>query len=42
MGWNMLERGNTTAVMQAAFLGTLAQLHTDVASDLRQRRQVSS
>lgn len=37
MGWNLLERGNTTAVMQAAFLGTLAQLHTDVASGLRQR-----
>ena len=35
MGWNMLDRNNTAAVMLAAFLGTAAQLHAATTSTLR-------
>jgi len=34
MGWNMLERGNTSSVMRAAFLGTAQQLRPAVISAL--------
>jgi NTE family protein len=37
MGWNMLERGNSGAVMRAAFLGTVQQLRPDVAAMLHRR-----
>lgn len=35
MGWNMLERNNTTAVMRASFLGTAEQLHAATITTLR-------
>lgn len=35
MGWNMLDRNNTTAVMRSAFLGTAPQLHPGTLDALR-------
>ena len=42
MGWNMLERNNTAAVMRAAFLGTAVQLHAATITTLRRARQSTS